>query len=262
MGILNITPDSFSDGGHFLDQKAAIDHGLAMIAEGADIIDVGGESTRPGAEAVTESEEIDRIMPVISEITRQSNVPVSVDTMKSEVARIALREGARIINDVSALTYDSNMRAVARETGAGVVLMHMKGSPRTMQKDPHYADVVGEVTGYLKSRLEQLAADGLDPETMAVDPGIGFGKTVEHNVALLGNMQALTALGRPVVIGASRKSFLGKLTGAEVDERLAPSLGALVYCVLNGAHVIRVHDVGESRRAATVALALADARKP
>lgn len=259
MGILNVTPDSFSDGGRFSDPAAAVERGLQMVREGADIIDVGGESTRPGAADVPEGDELSRVIPVIHDLAARTRAILSIDTMKAAVARRALEAGARIINDVSALTHDPDMPGVAREHGAGVVLMHMLGSPRTMQNDPRYADVVAEVAGYLRARLDALAAQGLEPDTLAVDPGIGFGKTVEHNLSLLANLAALAAAGRPVVVGLSRKSFLGKLTGSEVGERLAPSLAGLVFCALNGAHVIRVHDVKESRQALTVAMALAEA---
>lgn len=258
MGILNVTPDSFSDGGKFLDTTAALERGLQMVAEGADLIDVGGESTRPGAGEVSAADEIARVVPVIEALAARTTVTLSIDTWKAAVARRAVEAGARIINDVSALTHDADMSRVAKDHGTGVILMHMQGTPRTMQKDPQYADVVADVARYLETRLDACVAGGLDRESLAVDPGIGFGKTVEHNVSLLAHLRALRATGRPVVIGLSRKSFLGKLTGCEVGERLAPSLAALVFCVLNGAHIMRVHDVKESRQAMTVAMALAE----
>lgn len=261
MGILNVTPDSFSDGGRFFNLQAAVDRGLQMIQEGADIIDVGGESTRPGAAAVSAEEELARVIPVIQALSKAPGAILSIDTIKAGVAQRAVEAGARIINDVSALTNDPDMPRVAKESGAGVILMHMQGTPRTMQKDPHYADVVADVRDYLRARVEVLTTGGVALDAIAVDPGIGFGKTLEHNVRLLANLKALTTMGRPVVVGLSRKSFLGALTGCEVNERLAPSLAGLVFCILNGAHILRVHDVKESRQAMTVAMTLAEAGK-
>ena len=246
MGILNVTPDSFSDGGRYAATDAAIAHARRMLEDGADILDVGGESTRPGALPVAADEELRRVIPVIEAVRRETDAVISVDTSKAAVAEEALRRGARIINDVTALTGDPGMAGVARRHGAGVVLMHMLGEPRTMQANPRYDDVVGDVAGYLGRRLGELEADGLERETMAVDPGIGFGKTVEHNVSLLAHLDRLCAMGRPVVVGASRKSFLGKLTGREIGDRLPGSLGAAAYAILRGASVIRVHDVKES----------------
>lgn len=257
MGILNVTPDSFSDGSRYFDGKKAVARGLEMAEEGADIIDVGGESTRPGASEVGEEEEIRRVIPVISELAAGTGAVISVDTMKAAVAGRAAEAGAGIINDVSALTHDPDMVRVAGEYGAGVILMHMRGNPRTMQDEPRYEDVVAEVSGYLGARVGDIVAKGLDRTTLAVDPGIGFGKTAEHNVQLLSHLDVLGACGLPVVVGLSRKSFLAVLTGREVGERLAGSLAALTFCVMNGAHVMRVHDAKESRDAARVADALA-----
>jgi len=252
MGILNVTSDSFSDGGRFSDAGAAIAHGLRMIEDGADIIDVGGESTRPGAREVEEQDELQKVIPVIQALARRTDAVVSVDTMKGEVARQAIMAGARIINDVSAMSHDPDMPDVAAEFRAGVILMHMQGTPRTMQRNPEYVDVVSEVRDCLHERVQTLAGRGLELKTMAIDPGIGFGKTVEHNVTLLTELDVFGALGLPVVVGLSRKSFLGKLTGRTVDERLAGSLAGLVFCVLKGANVLRVHDVRESRDAVNV----------
>ncbi len=260
MGILNVTPDSFSDGGKFADRKSAVSHGRKMLEEGADIIDVGGESTRPGAAEITEDEELERTVPVIKELS-ETGATISVDTMKAVVAREAIKAGARIINDVSALGHDPLIADVARSTGAGIVLMHMLGTPRNMQKDPRYANVVLEVSAYLKRRIEYLMSKGLALENMTVDPGIGFGKTVDHNLQLLANLEALAICDRPVVLGLSRKSFLGKLTGGGIEERLAGSLGAMVYCALNGAHIMRVHDVKESSDALRVATALQERKE-
>jgi len=256
MGILNVTPDSFSDSGLYADRDKAVAHGLQMVAEGADIVDVGGESTRPGALAVSAREEIKRVVPVIAELQHRTDVAISVDTTKGDVAREALEAGARIVNDVSALTHDPAMVDVVRESGSGVILMHMQGTPRTMQKRPRYNEVVGDVVGYLKGRVEDLVARGVDPASLSVDPGIGFGKTVRHNLELLAGLAALGELGLPVIVGLSRKSFLGRLTRRPVEGRLAGSLAALVFSILGGAHVVRVHDVEESKDAARVAATL------
>lgn len=256
MGILNVTPDSFSDGGRFLDHGKAVERALEMLDQGADIIDVGGESTRPGASPVDAKEECARIIPVIRELVSRMKAVVSVDTMKAAVARQALEAGARIINDVSALTFDPGMAQTAAESGAGVILMHMKGSPRTMQADPRYDDVVSEVREYLAARADDLTGKGLSRNRLAVDPGIGFGKTVDHNLRLIAEIEKIKSLGMPVAVGLSRKSFLGKLTGKNVEDRLAASISGVVFCVLKGVHVLRVHDVGESRDAARVAYAL------
>ena len=257
MGILNVTPDSFSDGGRHFDHAQAIADGLRMIEQGADILDVGGESTRPGAAEVTADEESRRVVPVIAELCRRSRAAVSVDTTKAVVAGRAIEAGACIVNDVSALTLDAGMPDLVRESQAGAVLMHMRGSPRTMQQNPEYGDVVEEVTRYLEGRVEALRQAGIAREALAVDPGIGFGKTVAHNVQLLASLHTLSRMGLPVVVGLSRKSFLGKLTGREVGDRLAGSLAGLVFCVLHGASIVRVHDVKESCDAVKVASILA-----
>ena len=246
MGILNVTPDSFSDGGRYLDHAAAVRRGLAMAGEGAAILDVGGESSRPGAAAVPVDEELRRVVPVVAELARQTDCLISIDTTKAEVAEQALRAGAHIINDITALTGDPAMAGVARRHGAGVVLMHMQGTPRTMQEQPHYAEVVADVRAYLLDRVNALAAAGLDRARLALDPGICFGKTIEHNLDLLRGLPKLAGLGFPLVVGVSRKSFLGALTGRAVADRLAPSLAALAFAVQQGAHILRVHDVKES----------------
>lgn len=261
MGILNATPDSFSDGGRFLDLDAAVSRGLQMVAEGADIIDVGGESTRPGAAAVDAAKECDRIVPVVRAIRAQSDVTISVDTTKSQVANEAIAAGASIINDVSAFLHDPEMVNVAKESGVGVVLMHMRGTPRTMQDDPEYGDVVQEVADHLAARVDDLVDRGIDKRAIAIDPGIGFGKTVDHNLALLAHLDVFRKDKLPVLVGLSRKSFLGKLTDRMVNERLAGSLAALVFCVLNGADIMRVHDVGESCDAIRVIAAIEQLRK-
>jgi dihydropteroate synthase len=260
MGILNVTPDSFSDGGRFAAAPEAIRHGLALAQDGADIIDVGGESTRPGAVSMPPDEELARVLPVIEGLARGlggGQPPlISVDTRKAMVAERALAVGAAIVNDVSALTADAGMPAVVRRYGAGVVLMHMRGDPATMQQEPRYDDVVREVDDYLARRVAELVAQGVDPETLAVDPGIGFGKTLDHNLQLLARLDVLVRRGRPVVVGLSRKSFLGRLTGRETGDRLAGSLTGLVVAALNGARILRVHDVKESVDAVKVLAAL------
>jgi dihydropteroate synthase len=258
MGIVNVTPDSFSDGGRHARADAAARHGMEMLKAGADILDIGGESTRPGAAPVDGREELARVMPVV-EALAGSGAVLSIDTTKASVARAALEAGAHIVNDVSAMTADPAMAGVARDAGAGVVLMHMQGSPRTMQVAPSYGDVVAEVASYLAGRLRDLAAAGMPVEAMAVDPGIGFGKTTAHNLSLLAGLRALAQLGRPVVIGCSRKRFIGEVTGRPVEGRMAGSLGAAAAAVLLGANVLRVHDVAESRDAALVAAAVAEA---
>lgn len=247
MGILNVTPDSFSDGGRYADTENAVGRATQMIEEGADIIDVGGESSRPGSFPVDAETEMSRVLPVIERLKAKTDILISVDTRKSAVAEAALKAGARIINDISALESDRRMTEVARRHKAGLILMHKKGESREMQNDPQYGNVTDEVSGYLKERINFLSGTGIASETIAVDPGIGFGKTTEHNIELIAHIERMRECGRPVVIGLSRKHFLGRLTGRAVNERLAASLGALAYCILNGASVMRVHDVKESR---------------
>jgi dihydropteroate synthase len=256
MGIINVTPDSFSDGGRWAATDAAVAHGLALAAQGADILDVGGESTRPGAAAVPLEEELRRVVPVVRELARQTAVPVSVDTSKAGVARQALAAGACIINDVTALTGDPDMPAVVAGANAGLVLMHMRGTPRDMQCQPCYADVVAEVHAALAGYLAAARQAGIAPEAMLIDPGIGFGKTVRHNLELLAGLPRLAALA-PVLVGASRKRFIGELTGAPVEARLAGSLAVAIWCVQQGAAVVRVHDVGETCAALRVWAGLA-----
>jgi dihydropteroate synthase len=251
MGIVNVTPDSFSDGGRFLDAEAAIAHGRELTAAGADILDVGGESTRPGAAEVSAAEELDRVGPVVAALTADegSGATVSIDTSKAAVAESALDAGAEIVNDVTALRGDPELAALCAERGCGVVLMHMLGTPRTMQDDPRYDDVVDDVKAFLAERIEFAVAAGVDEERMWVDPGIGFGKTVEHNLELIRRLGELRELGRPVVFGASRKNFIGRITGREVDDRLGGTIAANVLALRGGADVLRVHDVAEARDA-------------
>lgn len=249
MGIVNATPDSFSDGGHFLDESLAIEHALRLVAEGAQIIDIGGESTRPGATPVGADEELRRVLPVVTGLARQSSVLISIDTTKAAVAQAALDSGARIVNDISGLTFDPAMPAVCAKTGAGVVCMHIRGTPQTMQDDPQYGNVVEEICAHFEARLTALEAAGVPREAVVLDPGIGFGKTAEHNLAILRNVATFRALGRPVCIGHSRKRFLKKLLGRPVDERPFGTVGISVGVALLGAEIIRVHDVAASRDA-------------
>jgi dihydropteroate synthase len=254
MGIVNVTPDSFSDGGLFLDAAAAIEHGKALAAEGAAILDIGGESTRPGAEPVDADEELRRVIPVI-EALADTGAQISIDTTKAAVAKRAIDAGASIVNDVSALRFDPELAAVTAEAGAGCVLMHMLGEPRTMQNDPRYDDVVSDVKGFLEERLAFAVEQGIAEENVWLDPGIGFGKTVDHNLELIERLDEIVAIGRPVVFGASRKSFLGKLTGRLVDERLAGTIAVNIIAYERGARIFRVHDVAPAVDALKVAAA-------
>lgn len=252
MGIVNVTPDSFSDGGRFLDADAAIAHGIGLAAQGADVLDVGGESTRPGAAPVTARQELDRVLPVIEGLTSAASVPVSIDTTKAAVARAALEAGATIVNDVSAGRLDPDILGVTAAAGAGFVAMHMQGEPRTMQLDPRYHDVVGEVGDFLVERVEAAHAAGIARGAVAADPGIGFGKTVEHNLEILAALPSLAAgVPAPLLVGTSRKTFIGRLlaraTGASadlpVDQRDEGTLATVVWAVEHGASIVRVHDV-------------------
>ncbi len=256
MGILNVTPDSFSDGGNFTDHNKAIRHAKNMLKDGADIIDIGGESTRPGATKVSSEDEIKRVIPIIQELNKTTDAIISIDTTKATVAEAAIDAGAHIINDISALTNDPRMELVAKESDAGIILMHMQETPETMQNNPEYKDVVKEVHDYLLQRMKKLIAAGIDKKSLAIDPGIGFGKTVEHNINLIKNLNVLTKTNTPVIVGLSRKSFLGKLTGKDVSDRLASSLAGLVISAINGANIIRVHNVGESYDAILTTMAL------
>jgi dihydropteroate synthase len=254
MGVVNVTPDSFSDGGRYLDATAAVAHGEKLLDDGAGILDVGGESTRPGAVEVDAAEELRRTEPVVAGLAGRATV--SIDTSKLAVAEAALDAGASIVNDVSALRHDSEMAALCAERGAGVVLMHMPGNPRTMQDDPVYEDVVGEVKAFLAGRIEVAVAAGIDEERIWLDPGIGFGKTIEHNLELLRRLAELRDLGRPLVIGTSRKSFIGRIDGSAVDDRLGGSIASSVLAAAEGAGVLRVHDVAETAQAMRVAEAV------
>ncbi|HEU5105993.1 MAG TPA: dihydropteroate synthase [Solirubrobacterales bacterium] len=255
MGVVNVTPDSFSDGGLYLDPAAAVAHGRELAAAGAEILDVGGESTRPGAEPVAAEEELRRVVPVVEGL-RDLGCDVSVDTSKAAVAAAALAAGATIVNDVTALRGDPEMAPLCAERGATVVLMHMLGEPRTMQADPRYADVVAEVKEFLAERLRAAIAAGIAEERVWLDPGIGFGKTAAHNMELLRRLGELRDLGRPLVIGTSRKSFIGKVDGSAADERLGGTIASSVLAAAEGAEVLRVHDVAEVRQALAVAAAI------
>ena len=258
MGIVNVTPDSFSDGGEFLDPRRAIEHGRELAAEGADVLDVGGESTRPGAEAVTAEEELARVGPVVEALARGEGPPVSIDTSKVAVAEAALGAGAVMVNDVTALRSEPELASLCAQRGCEVVLMHMLGDPRTMQQNPTYDDVVDDVKAFLAERIESAVAEGIDEERIWIDPGIGFGKTAEHNLELHRRLGELSDLGRPIVFGSSRKSFIGKLTGADVDERFGGTIASNVIAYANGARMLRVHDVAPMRDALKLAEATLD----
>jgi dihydropteroate synthase len=261
MGIVNVTPDSFSDGGHFAAPEGAVAHGLELVRQGADLLDVGGESSRPGAQPVPQDEELRRVVPVVRELARRSTVPISVDTCKAAVARAALEAGAHAINDITALRGDPDLAGVVRAFGAGVVLMHMQGTPATMQQAPSYADVVAEVVAFLEARLQAAAELGIAGPQVVLDPGIGFGKTVRHNLELLANLDRLSRLGRPVCLGVSRKGFLGSVLGRPAGQRLAGSLAAACYALARGtAQLVRVHDVAETRDAVVLLGALQELR--
>jgi dihydropteroate synthase len=256
MGVVNVTPDSFSDGGRYLDARAAIAHGMRLAGEGADILDVGGESTRPGADPVPAAEELRRVVPVIAGLRDAGcTARISIDTAKAEVAAAALDAGAQMVNDVTALRGDPAMAPLVAARGADVCLMHMLGEPRTMQADPHYEDVVAEVREFLSERVTAAVAAGIPAERIVIDPGIGFGKTVAHNLALLAGTGELAAIGPPVLVGTSRKSFLGRLTGRGVGERLAATVATNVLAFERGARIFRVHDVAAVRDALAVTAA-------
>jgi dihydropteroate synthase len=259
MGVVNVTPDSFSDGGLFLDADAAIRHGEELVRDGADILDVGGESTRPGAEEVPAEEETARTEPVVSALATEGHT-VSIDTSKLAVAEAALDAGAAIVNDVTALRGDPEIAELCAGHEAGLVLMHMQGDPRTMQANPTYADVVDDVKAFLAERTEAAVAAGISEERIWLDPGIGFGKTLQHNLALLRRLGELRELGRPLVVGTSRKSFIGKIDGSEVDDRLGGTVASSVLAAASGADVIRVHDVREAAQALKLAGAVLGVR--
>lgn len=248
MGVVNVTPDSFFDGGRYLNPQAAVEHAVELVREGADILDIGGESSRPGAEPVSETEELGRVLPVIKALASRTPVALSIDTQKPGVARAALAAGASIVNDIGANREDPEMAALVAAAGAGYVCMHMQGTPRTMQAAPHYADVTAEVGAFFEKQLARLAAAGVRPEQVALDVGIGFGKTLEHNLRLLATLESFRRFNRPILLGASRKSFLGQLLGADLPERLPGSLACAAWAVLRGAQIVRTHDVAATRQ--------------
>jgi dihydropteroate synthase len=258
MGIVNVTPDSFSDGGEFLDPERAIAHGRDLAADGADVLDIGGESTRPGAGGVTAEEELARVAPVVEALTADEGPPVSIDTSKLAVAEAVLGAGATMLNDVTALRAEPELAGLCAQRDCEVVLMHMLGDPRTMQENPTYDDVVDAVKAFLADRIEFALAEGIEEERIWVDPGIGFGKTLEHNLELHRRLGELAELGRPIAFGSSRKSFIGKLTGAEVASRLGGSIASNVIAFANGARMLRVHDVGPMRQALQLSGAVLD----
>ncbi|MDD5644439.1 MAG: dihydropteroate synthase [bacterium] len=260
MGVINVTPDSFYDGGRYFTGDSAVGQALRLAEEGADILEIGGESTRPGSRAIPGSEELKRVIPVIKKVSRRTRVPVSVDTRKYEVASAAIKAGASIINDISAMTYDKRVIRLAARTGAGCIIMHMKGSPETMQMKPSYSDTVGEIAAFLHMRADALIGGGVKKSCISVDPGIGFGKTVKDNYVILNHMDEIAALGYPVTLGLSRKSFIGGVTGEEAGSRLPGSLAAEAVGIFLGANIIRAHDVKETKQAAQIAWLIRDYR--
>ena len=260
MGILNVTPDSFSDGGLFYSQQKAVEHGLQMAAEGADIIDIGGESTRPGAGSVMAGVELKRVLPVIESLVKQVKIPISIDTKKAQVARQTIAAGAEIVNDISALNGDKKMAKTIKETGAAVVLMHMRGGPQNMQKgNLVYADIMGEIIDYLKKSSQTAVKAGIERDCLVIDPGIGFGKTPKDNYKIIKNLSELKGLGMPVMVGTSRKSFIGKLTGGEPRQRLEGTAATVAAAIMNGCHIVRVHDVAAMKKVAAITDAIVHA---
>ena len=252
MGILNVTPDSFSDGGQFLNKNSAIGHALKMIEEGADIIDIGGESTKPFSSPVSLDEELSRVLPVIEDLRKETDVCISIDTTKSEVANQALEMGASIINDVSAMEFDEKMIGIALKFDCPIVLMHMKGIPKNMQENPHYTSLISEIITYLNARIDFVLSKGIDKKKIIIDPGIGFGKSVENNFEIINNLNQFVDLGYPVMLGASRKSFIGITLDAPEDKRVEGSLAANIIGFQKGVSVFRVHDVDQTRKALTI----------
>lgn len=247
MGIVNVTPDSFSDGGQFRAREAAIRHALDLAEAGADLLDVGGESTRPGAAPVSLEEELSRVVPVVAALTKETSVPISIDTTKSEVARQCLEAGAQIVNDISGLTWDASMVKVCAQGRAGVICMHIQGTPQTMQLAPHYDDPVREIADYFAQRLAELEAEGIPRERVVLDPGIGFGKTADHNLQILANIARFRVSDRPICIGHSRKRFLGKILKRPVDERLFGTVGVSMALALQGTDILRLHEIAPTR---------------
>ena len=252
MGILNVTPDSFYDGGRYTTPEAALNHALRMAEDGADIIDVGGESTRPGSERISVEEELSRVIPVIEKIRQRSNIPISIDTYKNEVARTALSSGADIVNDISGLKFDNSLAEVAAEFNCTLIISHIKGSPNDMQNNVHYNNLMAEIKNSLKESISRAESSGVKPEKIIVDPGIGFGKRVNDNLLILKKLSEFKNLGKPIMVGSSRKSFIGEILSAQPDERLEGTIATVCAAVLNGADIVRVHDVKEVCRAVKV----------
>lgn len=262
MGVLNVTPDSFSDGGAFFDVNQAVEHALIMQDQGADMIDVGGESTRPGAEPVALEQELERVVPVIMALKERISIPISIDTYKAAVAKKALQAGAHIVNDIGGLGFDPEMAGVVASSGAGLIMMHIKGEPRNMQQNPVYEHVVRDLIGFFQDRIDSARNAGINPKQLVIDPGIGFGKTLVHNYTLIRNLPEFKCLGYPILVGPSRKSFIGKVLNLPVQERLEGTLAAVTACILKGADIVRVHDIKETVRAAHVADLIAGKRNP
>lgn len=256
MGIVNVTPDSFSDGGHFFEKDKAVRQGIRLRDQGADILDIGGESTRPGSRPVSAQEEMDRVCPVIEGLASEVDVPISIDTYKSEVADQGIKSGAKIINDISGLRFDEKMPGVAVKHDAGLIIMHIKGTPRDMQKDPDYRNLFSEIIIYLEEGMSKAWEAGLERTRIALDPGIGFGKTLEHNLSIMGHLERFSIMRRPLLLGVSRKSFLGSITGEDVDNRLFGTAAAVAVCISKGAHILRVHDVKEMAEVSRVSDAI------
>lgn len=259
MGILNVTPDSFSEKGTLLDADAAVRRGIEMAEEGADIIDIGGESTRPGAKPVSLEDELARVIPVIEKLAPRIKIPISVDTYKSEVAGKALAAGADIVNDISGLRFDPMMAETVASLNAAAIIMHIKGTPQDMQLSPIYQSLIPEIIGYLEGSIRIAEGAGVASDRIVIDPGIGFGKTLEHNLSIMKNLEAFKALGKPILVGTSRKSFIGKITGTEVHERVIGTAATIAAGIMNGADIVRVHDVKEAVQAARMADAIRNA---
>lgn len=256
MGVLNVTPDSFSDGGLFFDKEKAVAHGLRMVEEGADMIDIGGESTRPWSKPLGLEEELQRVIPVIESIAKEVAIPISIDTYKSQVAERAIEAGADIINDISGLHFNPNLSCVAAKHDTPIILMHIRGTPETMQQEIHYESLFSEILQYLKEGIERAESAGLDPQQIIIDPGIGFGKTLAHNLLIIKNLSEFRVLGKPILLGTSRKSFIGKILNTDANERLEGTLSSIAIAVINGAHIIRCHDVLQAKRAVAIADAI------
>lgn len=261
MGILNVTPDSFYDGGRYFDRSRAEERAFRLVEEGADLLDIGGESTRPGSDSVTPEEEIRRVVPLIEFLAGRIPIPISIDTYKAEVARVSLQAGAEMINDISGLTFDPDLVSVVAESGVPVVLMHTLGRPQVMQENPVYRDLIAEIKEFLAGAIQKAERSGVRPENIIIDPGIGFGKTVEHNLEIINRLADFQALGKPVMVGPSRKSFVGKILDEPVDERLEGTLAAVAIAAWNGAEIIRVHDVRAARKVVRIVTAIKNVKR-